>query len=205
MIEKNSSSHRHITMIIIATTIVLYTATVASTLSLLPDAAINTIDRGGIAVVPNFLSPKQVNKLRSDAINLYSDGHYIVDALAGYDAKSGLQDSHNFDPTKDRSVLPAYIPSKKQNGPFVDTSLGDASTRKQFTSNIIGALRSELATALHRPGLDTPDGGDNHEISYTRFGPGAYLSRHIDERHEEIKGKAGWIRPTRRSVDVLGV
>ena len=126
-----------------------------------------------------------------------------MDALAGYDAKSGAQDKHNFDPTKDRSVLPAYIPSKKQNGPFVDTSLGDASTRKQFTSNIIGALRSELAIALHRPGLDTPDGGDNHEISFTRFGPGAYLSRHIDEHHEEIKGKAGWIRPTRRSISWL--
>ena len=204
--KRSSHLHSHNVAAIIATTTILiqsFVVVFTSSLSLLPDSAIHTIDRGGIAVIPNFLSPKQVSTLRSDAISLYNDGHYIVDALAGYDAKSGLQDKQHFDPSKDRSVLPAYIPSQNHNGPFVDPTLGNASLRKQFTSSIIAPLRSELSRALYRPGLDTPDGGDNHEISYTRFGPGAYLSRHIDEHHEEVKGKAGWSRPTRRSISWL--
>ena len=41
------------------------------------------------------------------------------------------------------------------------------------------------------------------KISYTRFGPGAYLQRHIDEHHEELKGPAGWSTPTRRSLSWL--
>jgi hypothetical protein len=46
-------------------------------------------------------------------------------------------------------------------------------------------------------------GMDGHEVSYTRFGPGAYLARHVDEHHEEVKGRAGWSRPTRRSLSWL--
>eukprot|EP00581_Thalassiosira_minuscula_P001770 CAMPEP_0183744044 /NCGR_PEP_ID=MMETSP0737-20130205/65529_1 /TAXON_ID=385413 /ORGANISM="Thalassiosira miniscula, Strain CCMP1093" /LENGTH=384 /DNA_ID=CAMNT_0025979679 /DNA_START=78 /DNA_END=1232 /DNA_ORIENTATION=- len=174
----------------------------ALALSILPDSAINTIDRGGIAVVPNFMSPSEVSRLRADARNLYSEGHFIVDALAGYGAKPGAKDKANFDATKDRAVLPAYIPSQKKNGPFVSSTLGDVECRKSLTQTI-AALRSDLATSLGRPGLDTPDGGDNHEISFTHFGPGALLARHIDEHHEEIKGRAGWSRPTRRSISWL--
>ena len=99
-------------------------------------------------------------------------------------------------------MLPAYIPSKKRNGPFADASLGDAGARRKLTSTI-AALRSDLAVALGRPGLDTLDGPDNHEISYTRFGPGASLASHVDEHHEEQKGRAGWSRPTRQSISWL--
>mmetsp|Transcript_42182 Transcript_42182/g.76094 ORF Transcript_42182/g.76094 Transcript_42182/m.76094 type:complete len:382 (-) Transcript_42182:32-1177(-) len=171
-------------------------------LSVLPDSAINTIDRGGIAVIPNFLSPSEVSRLRTDARNLYHDGYFTVDALAGYGAKAGAKDKASFDPTKDRAVLPAYIPSQKKNGPFVSPTLGDVDGRKQLTTTI-AALRSDLAKGLDRPGLDTPDGGDNHEMSFTHFGPGAMLARHIDEHHEEVKGRAGWSRPTRRSISWL--
>lgn len=173
----------------------------ASALSILPESAITTIDRGGIAVVPDFLSASEVSRLRGDASNLYDDGHFIVDALAGYGAKSNAKDKSNFESSKDRAVLPAYIPSQKKNGPFVST-LGDVDGRKSLATTI-SALRSDLANALDRPGLDTPDGGDNHEMSFTRFGPGALLSRHVDEHHEEVKGRAGWSRPTRRSISWL--
>ncbi|KAL9189301.1 hypothetical protein ACHAXT_011791 [Thalassiosira profunda] len=174
----------------------------ASALSLLPDSAIDTINRGGIAVVPNFLAPSEVSRLRADATNLYRSGNFIVDALAGYGATAGAKDKAGFDSSRDRAVLPAYVPSKKQNGPFVSPTLGDVDGRKKLTSTI-AALRSDLATQLGRPGLDTPDGGDNHEISFTRFGPGAMLARHVDEHHEEVKGRAGWSRPTRRSISWL--
>jgi len=168
-------------------------------LSMLPESSIQTINRGGIAVIPDFLSPSAVSRLRNDASNLYQDGYFTVDALASY--KAGAKDKAKFEATKDRAVLPAYIPSKKKNGPFVST-IGNIDHRKKLIHRI-SELRSDLAVALDRPGLDTPDGPDNHEISYTRFGPGALLSRHVDEHHEEVKGKAGWSRPTRRSISWL--
>ena len=171
-------------------------------LSILPDNAIHTIDRGGIAILPNFLSPSEVSRLRTDAQNLYYNDHaFVVDALAGYNAKAAAKDKASFDPSKDRAVLPSYIPSLKKDGPFV-SSLGDVDGRKKFT-NTIAALRTDLSKSLDRPGLDTVDGGDNHEMSFTRFGPGALLARHIDEHHEEVKGRAGWSRPTRRSISWL--
>ena len=170
-------------------------------LSILSESAIRTIDRGGIAIIPNFMSASEVTRLRTDASNLYNDGHFIVDALAGY-GKDGAKDKQSFDASKDRAVLPAYIPSKKKDGPFVSSTLGDVDGRTSLTSTI-AALRSDLARGLNRPGLDTPDGPDNHEISFTRFGPGAMLARHVDEHHEEVKGRAGWSRPTRRSISWL--
>ena len=183
--------------------IIIFTATTSFALSILPDTAIQTIDRGGIAILPNFLSPSEVSRLRTDAQNLYYNDHaFVVDALAGYNSKTAAKDKASFDPSKDRAVLPAYIPSLNKDGPFV-SSLGDVNERKKFT-NTIAALRTNLSKSLDRPGLDTlPDGGDNHEISFTRFGPGALLARHVDEHHEEVKGRVGWSRPTRRSISWL--
>lgn len=178
------------------------TVAVVAALSILPDSAIDTIERGGIAVVPNFLPPSEVSRLRSDASDLYRDGYFTVDALAGYGAKAGAKDKVKFEASKDRAVLPAYIPSKRKDGPFVSPTLGDVDGRVKLTSTI-ASLRTDLARSLGRPGIDTPDGADNHEISYTRFGPGAMLARHVDEHHEEVKGRAGWSRPTRRSISWL--
>ena len=183
---------------------IINNASISSALSILPDSAISTVSQGGIAIINNFLSPVQVSRLRNDASNLYNDGNFIVDALAGYGSKAGSADKANFNSQKDRAVLPAYIPSKDKPGPFV-SSMGDVDGRNEL-SKIIGAVRSDLAKGLDRPGLEAMPstyGTDNHEISYTRFGPGALLARHVDEHHEEIKGRAGWSRPTRRSISWL--
>jgi hypothetical protein len=169
----------------------------------IPDAVFDTIQQGQIAVVPDFLSSSQVSRLRRDAQNLYTQGHFITDALAGYGKTAGQRDKAQFDPSKDRSVLPAYIPSQQRNGPFVDSNLGDATARHDFATTIIADLRRQVAKGLDRPGLDTPDGPNNHELSYTRFGPGASLKRHNDEHHEELKGVKGWSTPTRRSLSWL--
>jgi Rps23 Pro-64 3,4-dihydroxylase Tpa1-like proline 4-hydroxylase len=72
----------------------------------------------------------------------------------------------------------------------------------------MAALRTDLAYNLNRPHMNQGDavhkyGAGSTEISYTRFGPGAFLKRHTDEHHEEIKGLAGWSQPTRRSVSWL--
>ena len=76
-----------------------------------------TIDQGGIAIVDNFLSQSQVSRLRNDARSLFKQGEFITDALAGYGQKAAKRDKEQFDPSKDRSVLPAYIPSKNKLGP----------------------------------------------------------------------------------------
>jgi Rps23 Pro-64 3,4-dihydroxylase Tpa1-like proline 4-hydroxylase len=172
-------------------------------LASLPDIVIKTINRGGISQVENFLPQSQVSNLRADAQCLFRDGHYITDSLANYGQKTGAQDKAQFDITKDRAVCPAFIPSKSQLGPFVNERLGNSGARQALMS-AMEALRHDLAKSLDRPGMAAlPDGIYNHEISYTRFGPGAFLKRHVDEHHEELKGVRGWSSPTRRSLSWL--
>ena len=79
---------------------------------------------------------------------------------------------------------------------------------------MIENLRISASASLLRPDLSRPSvpwtslAGESpdppfDEISYTRFGPGAYLKRHNDERHEELKRTKGWSSPTRRSLSWL--
>lgn len=171
--------------------------------SVLPDSAVDTIQKGGIALIDDFLSPADVTTLRTDAQALFQEGHFITDAIAGYGKTANIQDKAKFDVHKDRSVCPAYIPSQQLLGPFVNDALGNGEARRKLTKTI-AQVRSELSTQLDRPGMTAlPDGLYNHELSYTRFGPGAYLKRHTDEHHEELKGTAGWSKPTRRSLSWL--
>jgi len=121
--------------------------------ALIPHSALETIDRGDIAILPNFVPTDQVSRWRSDAQQLHRDGHFIVDALAGYGKSSA-----NFDPAKDRAVLPAYIPSKQIPGPFVSGTMGDGTGRKALSS-LMTQVRHELAVGLDRPGIGV-DAGD---------------------------------------------
>lgn len=169
----------------------------------LPSSLIETIHRGGIAQVDNFLSTSEVSRLRADAQGLFRDDHFITDSLANYGKTAGAKDKAQFDNRKDRSVCPAYIPSKAQLGPFVNEQLGNSDARKGLTSTM-AAVRKELSLGLDRPGMAAlPDGMYSHELSYTRFGPSAFLKRHTDEHHEELKGVRGWSTPTRRSLSWL--
>lgn len=159
-----------------------------------PSSVYETILQGQIAVIPNFIPPNLVKSLRDDAINLQRDGHFTADALAAY----GKQE--NFDPAKDRTVL--------KLAQWKRTDLGNADLRHNTFGSLIARLRTDLAQNLDRPKLDrglstTAYGIGSTEISYTRFGPGAYLKRHVDEHHEELKGRRGWEKPTRRSVSWL--
>lgn len=144
--------------------------------------------------------------LRSDAQDLYEGGNFITDAIAGYSQQAGAKDKAQFDQRKDRSVCPAYIPSQNNKlGPFFSDTLGNVPAR-QALSRTIAQLRNEMSQRLDRPGMSSlPEAMmyKSHELSYTRFGPGAYLKRHTDEHHEELKGVAGWRKPTRRSLSWL--
>lgn len=161
--------------------------------SLLSPDIYSTIKCGDIAVLPNFLSEQDVLPLRTDAQNLWADGRFSTDALASYGT------SGKFDPAKDRAVL--RLPQWKSS------QLGNYNLRQRFGS-LMASVRKELAYNLDRPKLDegaatSMYGYGSTEISYTRFGPGAFLKRHVDEHHEELKGVAGWSKPTRRSISWL--
>ena len=161
---------------------------------LFPTSVYETIQQGKIAVIPDFLPKSEILSLQRDAEDIYASNHFSTDALASYGS------SGKFDPSKDRTVL--------KLSQWKNTALGDWSVRKQFSTRIRD-LRSDLAVNLQRPGLvsgtsiSTYGGEGSTEISYTRFGPGAYLKRHVDEHHEELKGTAGWVKPTRRSLSWL--
>jgi hypothetical protein len=144
-------------------------------------------------VIPNFLPQEEIIKLRNDATNLHQETQFSTDALASYGS------SGKFDPSKDRAVL------KLQQ--WKDQGIGDWTIRERF-GNRMKNLREDLAYNLDRPDMLQGDsvnkyGAGSTEISYTRFGPGAFLKRHVDEHHEELKGKAGWSKPTRRSMTWL--
>lgn len=160
---------------------------------LLPSSAYDTIQAGKIAVIPNFLPASEVAALRKDAMRLHADRSFSTDALASYGT------SGSFDPTKDRAVL--------KLAQWKNPQLGNYETRQRFAARMAD-VRSRLSTALGRPKLNegvatTKYGEGSTEISYTRFGPGAFLKRHVDEHHEELKGKDGWSKPTRRSISWL--
>jgi hypothetical protein len=153
----------------------------------------DTILSGNIAVIPNFLPAQEILALREDAAALHTSNHFSTDALAS-DGSSGT-----FDPAKDRAVL--------KLDQWKNPELGHWQTRTAL-ANRMAALRTDLAYNLNRPHMDQGDavhkyGAGSTEISYTRFGPGAFLKRHVDEHHEEIKGLAGWSQPTRRSISWL--
>eukprot|EP00536_Pseudo-nitzschia_multiseries_P015874 jgi/Psemu1/328051/estExt_fgenesh1_pg.C_9700001 len=151
---------------------------------------------GKIAVVPNFLSEANILPLRQDAQQLWVDQRFSTDALAGYGSKG------SFDPTRDRAVL------KLTN--WKRSDYGNFELRSNRFGSLMASVRQELAVNLDRPRLAAPNseavnryGVGSTEISYTRFGPGSFLKRHVDEHHEELKGRDGWLQPTRRSISWL--
>ena len=82
--------------------------------------------------------------------------------------------------------MPSFYASKGIDGPWVDPALGDAVARARFKSRMTD-LRSQLSTrCIGRPTLAT-ETTHTHEVSYSRYGPGAFLPRHTDEHHGTLK------------------
>ena len=66
-------------------------------------------------------------------------------------------------------------------------------------------LRSDLEVALRdfRSKNDSALELKLEEIYYSISPTGSHLPRHSDERHEDTKGKKGWMSETRRSISLL--
>ena len=158
-------------------------ATAAEALTL-PGDVIAQIESGRVVTIPNWISEVEVRALRADAAACFQDGCFKADALATY----GQKKKGGFDPASDRMVMPSFYPSKGTDGPWVDSAVGDASTRMGFKSKM-ASLKAALSKQLQdRPTL-AESVPQTHEMSYTRYGPGAFLPRHTDEHHGELKKK----------------
>lgn len=77
--------------------------------------------------------------------------------------------------------------------------VGNVDARSRFSA-ILAQLREEARETL---GRDLPADEKAHEMTYNWYESGASLSTHLDEYHEDLKGRSGWSSPTRRSVTWL--
>ncbi|KAJ1412120.1 hypothetical protein B484DRAFT_402438, partial [Ochromonadaceae sp. CCMP2298] len=87
-------------------------------------------------------------------------------------------------------------------GVGMDTGVGDVFCPSMAQAlGRVALLRHELShpLSLHRPLTDSLP----HEAYCSLSLPGALLRRHLDERHEELKGRRGWTSPSRRSFSWL--
>ena len=151
-------------------------------LEAVPADAFQSVARGQVAVIDNFLARDVVAALRDDAEELWDAGLYSA-------------------PTRDTKL-------KRKNERFVlrgsvwrDFGVGRGTARSRVAATM-DKVRDACAARLGRPDL-TRTAPSQNEFSYTRFAPGASLARHVDEHHEETKGTEGWRAPTRRSVTWL--
>ena len=167
----------------------------------LPSGAVEEIEAGRIVVVKNWLPQEELAVLRADAEASFAAGHFIADALASYGQKTKAGTNKGFDASTDRTVMPSFFPSKGTDGPWVDASIGNSAARQSFKARM-GAVKAALSREMQGRKTLIADGKQTHEMSYTRYGPGAYLARHTDEHHSVLKLNAR-PKPTRRSVSWL--
>ena len=139
---------------------------------------VSPILRGRIVSSNEFVPPSLIDQLRSDALSLCDDGEFASSGLSNTAAQQ-----QGFG-KKDRLVR-AITPDLE----------GDRDARKEFDRHL-DALREHLGASLNRSLICA-------EQYYSIHGPGAFLTRHMDERHEELKGARGWTTRNRRSVSWL--
>eukprot|EP00584_Thalassiosira_punctigera_P016008 CAMPEP_0172562188 /NCGR_PEP_ID=MMETSP1067-20121228/95926_1 /TAXON_ID=265564 ORGANISM="Thalassiosira punctigera, Strain Tpunct2005C2" /NCGR_SAMPLE_ID=MMETSP1067 /ASSEMBLY_ACC=CAM_ASM_000444 /LENGTH=380 /DNA_ID=CAMNT_0013352371 /DNA_START=21 /DNA_END=1163 /DNA_ORIENTATION=+ len=165
--------------------------------SMLSEADVAKIANGGVAVLPGFVPPDLVERMRADAKKLKAKGAFRPDGLSNY--ARGNSDQQGFSQASDRQTFRGSGNASQQSW-YVE-ELGDYKTRMGF-DDLLGNLRQQLALELNRPTMAAEN--SKHEITYNWYEPGAKLGRHLDEHHEETKGpKLGWRYPSRRSVTWL--
>jgi hypothetical protein len=131
-----------------------------------------TIAEGRIYVKDDFIPVDLVEALRKDIHALADEGFFKPSGLSNW--AKGEGDKQGFG-QQDRSVCPVVFedPNMSQNVQLVGSKLRE--------------LRSILRETLKRPSLT--DDTLAHESYFSRSLPGSSLKRHLDERHEETKGR----------------
>ena len=149
------------------------------------------VSSGRVYQVKNFLSEPEVQSLVDDIQQLEDSGQFKPSGLSN----TALNREQNKFGQQDRTTCPVPWWNDGGGGGKHPDSVAAAAASK------IMRLREFLSEALNRPTMKQPD--LSHECYYSKSMKGSFLPRHMDERHEEMKGAKGWLLPSRRSVSWL--
>ena len=137
--------------------------------------AARVIRSGGVFVQPGWVAPAVSCALRADALALREAGAFAPSGVSNVASATKPFGS------EDRVCCTLH-----------ERVGGDAAARRGVEAKL-ERLRAELGVALGRDvALE--------EMYYSIHGAGAFLGRHMDERHEACKGAAGFEAASRRSV-----
>jgi Arc/MetJ-type ribon-helix-helix transcriptional regulator len=148
-------------------------------------AAYKAISSGHVFVKENFLSLSLSKKLQEDIQQRVQEGRFKTSGLTN----RALGENQAFDRKRDREIS------------AIDLNSDKTSKAMELVGKVVLNVQSQLSVVLDRPSLKSNMCA--HECYFSRSLPGALLPRHVDERHEEIKGSKGWSTPSRRSISWL--
>jgi len=162
-----------------------------------------TIRAGRVYQQLDFLSPEQVSSVLEEIADAERSGAFAPSGLSNTARKQ--QGFGN----RDRQICPvpwwaeSLVTKGDDSGTRSGTGSGSiaASGARRTVGPQLQRLRLALADLLDRPTMG--DGSLAHECYYSTASEGSSLSRHMDERHEELKGAKGWLLPSRRSLSWL--
>ncbi|KAG7349427.1 2OG-Fe(II) oxygenase superfamily-domain containing protein [Nitzschia inconspicua] len=154
------------------------------------DDLLHTIHKGRVYQHDNFLTETQVKHLLDEIETLREDGKFITKGLS-----NTANQVQQFSVRQDRSICPVpwFVDALQTQTPSVDEREGIPAKLQQ--------LQLELSMLLDRPTMADPS--LNHECYFSLSNVGSFLPRHMDERHEELKGAQGWLLLSRRSLSWL--
>lgn len=147
-----------------------------------------TICAGQVYQQRNFLSELQVSSLLQEVKELEDAGEFVRFGLSNT-AERGNQQFGESD--RSTCIVPWWMDFIHGNELPITNIVGPS----------LHHLRQTLAEIFDRPTL--LDSSLAHECYFSTSGVGSFLPRHMDERHEELKGPKGWIQPSRRSFTWL--
>lgn len=152
----------------------------------------STISQGKVYVWKDFIGNKAIELLRSHIDDLLVNNSTKTFSTSGLSNKAlNIPSDKQFDKSKDRMVCPISFTNNDNKEAYSGLEIGGELQKK------ISSVQKGLSILLNRPTLQ------EEEMYYSVSLPGSSLKLHLDERHEELKGRRGWQMKTRRSLSWL--
>jgi len=146
---------------------------------------------GQVHLHHNFLNEKEIQVLLDDIKDLETKSGKFVPSGLSNTVKGSKQEFGQ------RDRMTASVPWWRDS---IDNERL-LTTEAAKVAQKLHALRAVLAQVLDRPTLLNAE--LEHECYYSKSTSGSTLARHMDERHEDLKGAKGWLLPSRRSISWL--
>ncbi len=149
--------------------------------NILPPGTVEEIEAGRAVIIRDWLSPEETKAVCDDVRQCFRSGKFTNFILSRNPNKADKA-------ANDRWIMPSF--SSSGDGPFVDKSVGNFELRQSLKFKM-AEVKAFLAKGLSdRPTLAF-DTERTHEMEYLRYGEGAFLGRHVDEHHLELKRPNG--------------